>query len=97
VARYVSESKWHESQKLSPQKDGGLVTEFDLSDTEEIKRWIMSFGQHAVVLEPESLRDEIAQELKSLLAAYRDEPGSTPRRRRGKDLQNKESGPRSAR
>ena len=33
-----------------------MLAEFDLSDTEEIKRWIMSFGQHAVVLEPEQLR-----------------------------------------
>ena len=83
VARYVSESNWHESQKLTPQKDGSVMAEFQLSDTEEIKRWIMSFGQHAVVVEPESLRDEIVQELNSLLAAYKDEPGRTPRRRQG--------------
>ena len=81
VARYVCESNWHDSQKLSPQKDGGVVAEFDLSDTEEIKRWIMSFGQHAVVLEPESLKAEIVQELNSLLAAYSQEPGRSPRRR----------------
>jgi proteasome accessory factor B len=24
VARYVAESKWHESQRLTPQKDGSL-------------------------------------------------------------------------
>jgi proteasome accessory factor B len=83
VARYVSESNWHESQKLTPQKDGGVVAEFQLSDTEEIKRWIMSFGQHAVVQEPESLKEEIVLELNSLLAAYRNEPAKTPRRRQG--------------
>ena len=83
VARYVCESNWHESQKLTPEKDGGVVAEFDLSDTEEIKRWIMSFGQHAVVLEPESLKAAIVQELTSLLAAYSGESGRTPRRRHG--------------
>jgi proteasome accessory factor B len=83
VARYVCESNWHESQKLTSQKDGGVVAEFDLSDTEEIKRWIMSFGQHAVVMEPESLKQEIVQELNSLLAAYSGESGRTPRRRLG--------------
>ncbi len=82
VARYVSESQWHESQKLTQQKDGGLVAEFELSDTEEIKRWIMSFGQHAVVQEPESLKTEIVQELSSLLAAY-SQPGTPPRPRQG--------------
>ncbi len=67
VARYVSESTWHESQKLTPQKDGGLVAEFDLGDTEEIKRWILSFGRHAEVAEPEGLRGEIIGELRTLL------------------------------
>jgi len=81
VARYVSEANWHESQKLAPQKDGGVVAEFQLSDTEEIKRWIMSFGQHAVVQEPESLKEEIVLELNLLLAAY--SLGSPPRRRQG--------------
>jgi predicted DNA-binding transcriptional regulator YafY len=70
VARYVSESKWHESQKLLPQKDGSLVAEFHLSDTEEIKRWILSFGQNAVVLEPEGLRKEIREELRPLVDLY---------------------------
>ncbi len=84
VARYVSESNWHESQKLTQQKDGSVLVEFQLSDCEEIKRWIMSFGQHAVVQEPESLRQEIVGELKSLLAAYGGESvrhqGAEPRR-----------------
>ena len=77
VTRYVGESRWHESQKLTPQKDGSVVAEFQLSDTEEIKRWIMSFGQHAVVLEPDSLRAEIVQEFTSLLAAYSQGSGTS--------------------
>jgi proteasome accessory factor B len=83
VARYVSESNWHESQQLTQQKDGSLLAEFQLSDTEEIKRWIMSFGQHAVVQEPASLKGEIVQELKSLMAAYSPEPRRTLHRRQG--------------
>jgi predicted DNA-binding transcriptional regulator YafY len=70
VARYVSEGKWHDSQKLASQKDGSLLAEFQLSGAEEIKRWIMSFGRHAVVEEPEELRLEIAAELSVLLSAY---------------------------
>ena len=34
---------------------------------DEIKFWIMSWGSHALVLEPEFLRDEIRAEVKSLL------------------------------
>jgi len=70
VARYVAESQWHSSQKLTPQKDGSLVAEFRLSGTEEFKRWVMSFGAAAVVLEPAKLRDEVTYELKALFSLY---------------------------
>ena len=70
VVRYVTESKWHSSQKLTPQKDGSLIAEFDLNHTEEIKRWIQSFGKHAVVIEPERLRAEMMDELDALRIAY---------------------------
>ncbi len=70
VARYVQEGQWHASQKLTKERDGSLVAEFCLDDTVEIKRWIMSFGASAVVLEPEGLRAEIVAELESLMAAY---------------------------
>jgi predicted DNA-binding transcriptional regulator YafY len=70
VARYVQESKWHESQQLVPQKDGSLLATFDLNHTEEIKRWILSFGQHAEVLEPESLRAELGEELGQMGRLY---------------------------
>ena len=70
VARYVTESKWHSSQALTPQKDGSLIAEFDLGHIEEIKRWIQSFGRHAVVLEPEQLRAEIVGQLNALRLAY---------------------------
>jgi len=70
VARYVTESRWHGSQKLTPQKDGSLVAQFDLDHTEEIKRWIQSFGKHAIVLEPDELRTEMIDELNALRNAY---------------------------
>ncbi len=73
VARYVQESNWHASQQLTPQKDGSLMAEFDLSNGEEIKRWVMSFGKRAEVLEPESLRQEILEELTSLCTRYTDQ------------------------
>jgi len=70
VARYVQEKKWHASQKLTPQKDGSLIAEFDLDGTEEIQRWLLSFGRHAEVAEPKELRDELTEELRTLLSQY---------------------------
>ena len=74
VARYVQESSWHKSQKLTKQKDGGVVAEFDLGDTEEIMRWVMSFGKHAEVIEPDELRAKIIEELNGALSAYLEQP-----------------------
>ena len=71
VARYVQEKTWHPSQRLTPQKGGSLIAEFDLDGTKEIKRWILGFGRHAEVLEPEELRVEVAKELESAVTGYR--------------------------
>jgi hypothetical protein len=38
VARYVQESKWHGSQKRTPQPHGLLMAECNLPDTQKIKR-----------------------------------------------------------
>lgn len=79
VARYVRESNWHRHQKLTTQKDGSLIAEFTLTDTQEIKRWIMSFGPNATVLEPSHLVNEITSDLNVMTKRYaglRDEPST---------------------
>ena len=70
AARYVQESCWHKSQKLLPQKDGSLIAEFRLTDTQEIKHWIMSFGPSATAFEPEELVREIHDDLQRMLKSY---------------------------
>ena len=83
VARYVEESTWHPSQKLTKQRDGSVVAEFQLDGTEEIKRWIMSFGQNALVLSPSELCDEIAREASIMASSYAAEKDvHVPRRTR---------------
>jgi predicted DNA-binding transcriptional regulator YafY len=46
------------------------LAEFDLGDTEEIMRWILSFGRHAEVAEPEELRGRVQEEIQALLTVY---------------------------
>lgn len=70
VARYVKESRWHDSQRLEPQDDGSLLAEFTLFETVELKHWILSFGRHAEVLEPKELRMEIGEEVGCLSSLY---------------------------
>ncbi len=70
IARYVRESTWHASQKLTSEKDGSLLAEFDLDGTEEIMRWILSFGRHAEVVEPERSRVTMLGEVEALTTVY---------------------------
>jgi len=70
VARYVSESTWHPSQKLTAQPDGSLLAEFQLGSTEEVRGWILGFGRHAEVLGPDTLRKEVMDELRRSMDVY---------------------------
>jgi predicted DNA-binding transcriptional regulator YafY len=70
VARVVAERTHHSSQRLTPQPDGMLLADFDLSSFEELTSWILSWGKHAEVLEPKSLREKIAAEMLVCLEKY---------------------------
>jgi predicted DNA-binding transcriptional regulator YafY len=70
VARYVAEKQWHPSQQLAPQNDGSLIVDLQLSNTVEVKSWILSFGANAEVLEPDELRRDIADDLEHMLNLY---------------------------
>jgi predicted DNA-binding transcriptional regulator YafY len=71
TAGYIAEKTWHASQKLRPQKDGSMIFEAEVAGTEEIKRWILTWGAQAVVLAPKSLRDELRREAEKMLKTYK--------------------------
>lgn len=79
VARYVTEKKWHHSQKLREQRTGSVLAEFQLDSLVEFKSWILSFGRYAEVLEPDSLREELAAEVAAMAEAYGLLPGQAER------------------
>jgi predicted DNA-binding transcriptional regulator YafY len=70
VAGYVKESIWHESQKITDEKDGSILFEAEVAGTDEIRFWVMGWGSHAEVLEPEALREQFLAEAKILLGRY---------------------------
>lgn len=71
AARYVRESKWHESQQIEDQSGGAIIAQFHLSATEEIKAWALSFGKEAEILSPGELRESVARELEAMVGMYR--------------------------
>ncbi len=70
VAGYIKEKIWHESQEIHKQDDGSIIFEAKVAGMDEVKFWIMSWGSHALVLEPESLRNEIRAEFEVMVEKY---------------------------
>lgn len=77
VVRYVLEKHWHDSEKLTKQPDGTLLAEFQLTDFHELTTWLLSFGPQAEILEPPSLRKEIATTIQAMNQIYTT-PAPTP-------------------
>ena len=74
VAGYIKEKIWHESQQINPQDDGSIIFEAEVAGTDEIRFWIMTWGSRAVVLEPESLKEEIRTEAEMMANRYESTP-----------------------
>jgi len=67
---YVKGKQWHQSQSIETLDDGGLILRMRVGGLGEVKRWVLSFGAGAEALEPEELRDAVAQDVEALARAY---------------------------
>jgi predicted DNA-binding transcriptional regulator YafY len=65
--------RWHSSQQVTELSNGGSRMEFQLSALEEIQRWILSWEEHATVLEPEELKARVSEKAERILAKYRED------------------------
>ena len=72
-ARWIREKRWDQSEEREERDDGSLVLRMRVPVTGELKRWILSYGSHAVVLEPEGLRKEMGEEVQRMVEIYRTE------------------------
>lgn len=69
-ARYIKERKWAAEQSITDQPDGSIIMEMCTSGWFEVKRWVLSFGSQAEVLEPNKMRDEVRNELMDAFGQY---------------------------
>lgn len=76
VADYVREKRWHPSQDLTDEPDGGVLVRLQLGSLNEIERWVLGWGGRATVLEPPELVASIRQAAQRLLG--RQPPASGP-------------------
>ena len=69
-ARWIRERRWHTSQQIEELPSGELILRLRVGGLGEVKRWIMGYGSHAEVLEPESLRREIKEDVEKMKIIY---------------------------
>ena len=70
VADYIQEHRWHATQTTEIDSDGSVVVTLQLSEFEEVKAWVLSFGAKAVLEEPEELREAIFGEIDRMRNEY---------------------------
>lgn len=69
-APYIRERTWHDTQEIVDGEDGSLVITFSTGSLLEVKRWVLSFGSLARVIEPEILANEIRDEIQAMKKLY---------------------------
>ncbi len=77
IARWVRENRsfYEVSSEETPQ---GLLVTLYVRQLGDITHWLLSWGRHARVLEPESLRTMLAAEALAMARNYQAEPSAEP-------------------
>ncbi len=71
AAPYIRERTWAPVQQLTENEvDGSLILEMETLGWLDVKKWVLSHGVQAELLEPKEMRAEIAEELKNCLLKY---------------------------
>ncbi len=73
VARYVQRRQWHPTQQIVKTARGVEMT-MQVTGIAELPAWLLSWGDKVEVLEPETLREKIAEEHARAAARYAPSP-----------------------
>jgi predicted DNA-binding transcriptional regulator YafY len=69
-APYIRERRWAADQAIEESSDGSVVLSFTASGAWDLKRWVLSMGAEARLLEPEWLAEEIRGEIRGMKKIY---------------------------
>ncbi len=71
AAKVIESGQHHPSEKTNKLKDGSLVYEVKVNGIEEIRRWVLGFGEDAEVLKPQELKEKIKSTIEKMKRFYR--------------------------
>ena len=83
AADLVRDRPWHAGQELIELPGGHVRLKLRLNNIEEVEGWVLSWGVHAQVIEPEALRERIRAAAQKLTAMYEPAAVDQPKRSRG--------------
>ncbi len=66
---FVRSHRWHPSQQVS-MDERGVLLRLRVRTCPELEAWILSFGEDAEVIEPQSLRERIAERARQAASRY---------------------------
>lgn len=70
TAPYIRERRWHPSQALQEHADGSVTLSMTVSGLNDLKRWVMGYGEGAVVQSPPELVKLVKQEIAGMVKHY---------------------------
>jgi predicted DNA-binding transcriptional regulator YafY len=71
AGHWVRDRRWHPSQQTDADSAGGTTLRFHCDITNELVRWVLSFGGEVVVVEPASLCERVVREAERAVAQGR--------------------------
>jgi len=69
-APFVRERRWHPTQVIHENPDGSLVLQMTVRGMNDVKRWVLGYGQEAVVKSPPELVAMVKQEVEGMKQQY---------------------------
>jgi len=70
IAPYIYERRWHPSQSIVEHPDGSITLKFTVRGLNEVKRWVLYYGQGARVISPPELVAMIREEIEQMQQQY---------------------------
>lgn len=70
IVHSILDRIWHPSQKITRLPNGEVEMSINAGGKMELIAWILSYGNHAELLEPPELRKEIAEKARNMVSMY---------------------------
>ena len=70
IAPEIRERRWHKSQRIEEEADGSLVLTLEVAGLPEVEHWVLGYADHAQVLAPLALAENVGARLTAAAASY---------------------------